>query len=60
MFQKGDIVRFKNPTTKWYTNVIYEVVHANKKNNKVWVRPFEGARRSFFWKLNSNDLVKVD
>ena len=48
MFQKSDIVRFKNLTTKWYTNVIYKVVHANKKNNKVWVRPFEGARRYFF------------
>lgn len=58
MFQKSDIVRFKSTTTKWYTNLIYEVVHVNKKDNKVWVRPFEGACRYFYWKLNPNCLVK--
>lgn len=60
MFQKGDIVRFKNLTTKWYTNVIYEVRYVNKKDNKVWIRPFEGGTRYFYWKQNPNSLVKVN
>jgi len=60
MFQKGDIVRFKNLTNKWYTNIIYKIVYVNKKDNKVWIRPLKGGRRYFYWKRNPNSLVKVD
>lgn len=60
MFQKSDIVRFKITTSKWYTNVIYKVMYVNKKDNKVWVRPFEGGSRYFYWKLNPDNLVKIE
>lgn len=60
MFKKGDIVQFKNIDNKWYKNRLYEITYVNKRDKKVWVRPFEGNFCYFYWKLNPNDLVKVN
>ena len=58
MFEKKDIVKFKNQTGKSYRQMKYLVVGINKGNGKVWVKPLE-RQQCFFWRLRPVDLVKV-
>ena len=58
MFEKGDIVTFKNHKDKHYRKLQFKVTYVNKRNEHIWVRVPN--KPYLFWKLNPNDLIKLE
>ena len=57
MFEKDDIVTYKNHRDKPYRKLQYKVTYVNKRSEYIWVRvPYKPYS---FWKINPNNLVKL-